>query len=399
MLVELGLVEQRYRAVLEVLNDGATVTDVQWVVEAYALFLSALLLLGGALGDRFGRRRVYAQGVILFAVASVFCGLARDVRLLVLARAAQGIGAALLVPGSLAIISASFSERERGRAIGTWSGFSAITAAVGPVLGGLLTEHVSWRAIFYLNIPVAIGAVLATLFAVRESRDTSVGREVDYAGVAVLTVGLTALVLALVEGNAWGWGSAGVLGLLAASLAGLVAFVVIERRSLAPIVDFRFFRSRSFLGANLVAFTVSFSMFAMFFFLALYMQNILGYGPLDAGLRFLPSTLVIIVMGPIAGRLADRVGPKPLMVAGLLTVSLSLLLQSQLDLHTTFSDLLVINKTDLAPMVGADLDVMRRDAAAVRADRRFAMISLTADPAATPVLEWVREQLRVTQAV
>jgi predicted MFS family arabinose efflux permease len=187
---------------------------------------------------------------------------------------------------------------------------------------------------------VAAGAVAVTLFAAHESRDDTAPRAVDVPGIAALTVGLTALVLALVEGNAWGWGSARIVVLLAVTVAALVGFVAIERRSPVPVVDFAFFRSRSFVGANVVAFTVSFGMFAMFFFIALYMQNILGYSPLEAGVRFLPSTLVIIVAGPISGRLSDRVGPRPLIVAGLVLVSASLWWQSRLDVDTGYGYLL-----------------------------------------------------------
>jgi EmrB/QacA subfamily drug resistance transporter len=319
----------------------ASLSALEWVINGYTLAFAVLLVTGGRLGDIFGRRKVFLIGVVVFAAASATIGLAPTEEWLVASRVIQGIGAALMMPGTLSIISNAFPPHERGKAIGTWAGVSAIALALGPVLGGWLTEEVSWRAIFYLNIPVAILAVTVTLFAAEETRDETVSRKVDFPGILAITVGIGALVLALVEGNAWGWDSAGVIGLLATSIAGLAAFIAIERRSAAPIVDFEFFRSRSFLGANVVAFAVSFSMFAMFFFLALYMQNILGYGPLDAGIRFLPSTLVIIVMGPIAGRLADRVGPKPLMVAGLLIIATSLGMQSRIDLDTTFADLLV----------------------------------------------------------
>ncbi len=319
----------------------ASLASLEWVINGYTLAFAVLLVTGGRLGDIFGRRRVFLIGVVVFAASSGAIGLAPTEEWLVAGRVIQGIGAALMMPGTLSIISNAFPPHERGKAIGTWAGVSAIALALGPVLGGYLTQEVSWRAIFYLNIPVAIVAVAVTLFATEESRDETVSRKVDFPGIAALTIGIGALVFALVEGNAWGWTSGGVLGLLALSVAGAVAFIAIERRSPAPIVDFDYFRSRSFLGANVVAFAVSFAMFAMFFFLALYMQNILGYGPLDAGIRFLPSTLVVIVMGPIAGRLADRVGPKPLMVAGLLIIALSLGMQSRIDLDTTFADLLV----------------------------------------------------------
>ena len=217
-------------------------------------------------------------------------------------RALQGVGAAFMMPGTLSIISNAFPPAERGKAIGTWAGVSAIALALGPLVGGWLTEDVSWRAIFFLNLPVAAGAIAVTLFAAHESRDETVSRTVDIPGIAALTVGLTALVLALVEGNSWGWGSPEILALLATAVD--LAWSRSSRSSAArprPIVDFDFFRSRSFVGANVVAFAVSFSMLAMFFFLTLYMQNILGYSPLEAGVRFLPSTLIIIVAGPLAG--------------------------------------------------------------------------------------------------
>jgi EmrB/QacA subfamily drug resistance transporter len=204
------------------------------------------------------------------------------------------------------------------------------------VVGGFLVENVSWQSIFFLNVPVAALAVAVTLAATRESRDESSTHHVDYPGVAAITVGLSALVLALVEGNSWGWGSAAIVALLAISAVGLVAFALVERRVVEPMVDFRFFRSRSFLGANLVAFIVSFAMLAMFFFLALYMQNIKGYSPLQAGVRFLPSTVVIILVAPIAGRLSDRIGPRPLMTAGLLIVAGSLFWQGHLQVDTSY---------------------------------------------------------------
>jgi EmrB/QacA subfamily drug resistance transporter len=251
------------------------------------------------------------------------------------------MGAAFMMPGTLSIISNTFPPAERGRAIGTWAGVSALALAIGPAVGGALTEYVSWRAIFFLNLPVAIGAIVVTLFAVRESFDKTVERKVDFAGIATLSVGLSALVLALVEGNAWGWGSAAIVALLATAAVGLGAFALVELRGRVPMVQFEFFRSRTFFGANTAAFIVSFSMLAMFFFVALYMQNILGLSALEAGVRFLPSTVVIIFAAPIAGRLADRIGPKPLMVAGLGLAALALYLESNITATSTYSALLV----------------------------------------------------------
>jgi EmrB/QacA subfamily drug resistance transporter len=208
--------------------------------------------------------------------------------------------------------------------------------AIGPVVGGFLVENVSWQSIFFLNVPVTIVAVFVTVAATRESRDESSTHQIDVPGVLTISVGLGTLVLALVEGNSWGWGSPAILALLATSAVALVAFAIAEVRAAEPMVDFSFFRSKSFLGANLVAFIVSFAMLAMFFFLALYMQNIKGYSPLQAGVRFLPSTAVIIVAGPIAGRLTDRIGPKPLMTLGLLIVAASMFWQGHLTPDTSY---------------------------------------------------------------
>ena len=217
---------------------------------------------------------------------------------------------------------------------------SALALAIGPVLGGFLVESVSWQSIFFLNVPVAVGAVVVALFAVRESRDETATQRIDVPGVLSLSGGLAALILALVQGNGWGWGSPRELVLFAIAAAGLSAFVWIERHQDSPMVDFSFFRSRTFLGANVVAFIVSFAMLAMFFFMALYMQNVLHYSPLQAGIRFLPSTLMIVLIAPLAGRLADRVGSRPLMTFGLLAVSGALLWQSQLTVSSGYGTLL-----------------------------------------------------------
>jgi EmrB/QacA subfamily drug resistance transporter len=318
----------------------ASLSSLEWTVNAYTLTFAVLLVTGGRLGDIFGRRRMFVFGVVLFAASSAAIGLSPNQEWLVAGRALQGIGAAFMMPGTLSIISGAFPPAERGRAIGTWAGVSALALAIGPVVGGALTEYVSWRAIFFLNLPVAVGAVAVTLFAANESRDESVEWVVDYPGIGVLSVGLTSLVLALVEGNNWGWGSPGILFLLIVAALALPAFFAVERRVRAPMVDFSFFRSRTFVGANSVGFIVSFAMLGMFFFLALYMQNILGYSAVQAGVRFLPSTLLIIVTAPISGRLADRIGPRPLMAVGLALVAVSLFLQTGIDVHTGYGKLL-----------------------------------------------------------
>src|SRR4051812_25819627 len=314
----------------------SSISGLEWTVNAYTLSFAVLLVTGGRLGDIFGRRRMFLLGVLMFGASSGFIGLSQSEAWLVAGRAAQGIGAAFMMPATLSIITNAFPAHERGKAIGTWAGVSALALAIGPVVGGFLVENVSWQSIFFLNLPVAALAVVVTLFATKEARDETAAQSIDVPGVAAITIGLTALVLALVQANSWGWSSARILGLPAVAVVGLVAFAVIETRSANPMVDFKFFRSRSFLGANIVAFIVSFAMLAMFFFLALYMQNVRGYSPLQAGVRFLPSTVVIIFAGPIAGRLSDRIGPRPLMSAGLLLTSASLFWQGHLAVDTSY---------------------------------------------------------------
>jgi EmrB/QacA subfamily drug resistance transporter len=315
---------------------GSSISGLEWTVNAYTLSFAVLLVTGGRLGDIFGRRRMFLFGVIAFGASSAFIGFSQSDAWLVSGRAAQGIGAAFMMPATLSIISNAFPPQERGKAIGTWAGVSAMALAIGPVVGGFLVENVSWQSIFFLNVPVAILAVFVTVAATRESRDETSTHQVDAPGVLTISVGLGALVLALVEGNSWGWGSASILALLGVAIAALAAFAYAEVRSPEPMVDFRFFRSKSFLGSNLVAFIVSFAMLAMFFFIALYMQNIKGYSPLEAGVRFLPSTGVIILAGPIAGRLTDRIGPKPLMTLGLLIVAGSMFWQGHLTPDTSY---------------------------------------------------------------
>ncbi len=321
-------------------NDlGSSLSGLEWTVNGYTLSIAVLLATGGRLGDIFGRRRVFLIGVIVFTVSSIAAGLAPGTAALIVSRITQGIGAALMMPATLSIVTNAFEPHERGKAIGTWAGVSALALAIGPVLGGLLTEHVSWRAIFFLNVPVGVAAVIATLFAVRESRDEGVGREVDYLGVGTLTAGLTALVLALIEGNSWGWGSAAIVGLFATSIVMLTAFVVIEQRVKAPVVEFPLFASRNFIGANLVALIVTFAMLAQFFFIAIYMQDILGLSPLEAGVRFLPATLMIVAIAPIAGRLTDRIGPRWLIGTGLTLVSGALYWLTTIEVTTTYGDI------------------------------------------------------------
>jgi EmrB/QacA subfamily drug resistance transporter len=319
----------------------ASTSSLEWTVNAYTLTFAVVLVTGGRLGDLFGRRRMFLYGVAVFGLSSLLIALSRSDTWLIAFRAVQGIGSGFMMPATLSIITNTFDAHERGRAIGTWAGVSAMALAIGPVLGGLLVQDVSWQSIFILNVPVAIAAIAVTLFATRESRDETAIREVDIPGMASLTLGLAALVLALVKSNAWGWGSTRVIALFAIALLALAAFVAIEPRRRAPMVQFSFFRSRSYLGANVVAFIVSFAMFATFFSLALYMQDILHFSPLQTGLRFLPTTVVVMFAGPISGRLADRIGSRPLMTGGLIAVSASMFWMTGITTHSSYGFLVV----------------------------------------------------------
>jgi EmrB/QacA subfamily drug resistance transporter len=319
----------------------ASTTSLEWTVNAYTLSFAVMLVTGGRLGDLFGRRRMFLLGVSIFGAASFLIALSQTDTWLIAFRAVQGIGSGFMMPATLSIITNTFDAHERGRAIGTWAGVSAMALAIGPVVGGFLVEEVSWQSIFLLNVPVAALAIFVTLTAVRESRDEIAIREVDIPGVATLTLGLAALVVALVKSNAWGWGSVRVIGLFALAVAALAAFAALEPRRRAPMVDFAFFRSRAFFGANVVALIVSFTMFATFFSLALYMQDILHFSPLQTGLRFLPTTVCVMFAGPIAGRLADRIGSRLLMTGGLLAVSASMFWMTGITTHSGYGYLVV----------------------------------------------------------
>jgi EmrB/QacA subfamily drug resistance transporter len=291
-------------------NLNATVIGVQWVVEAYALFLSALLLVGGSLGDRFGRKRIFVIGVALFALASAGCGLAANIDQLIVARAIQGIGGALLVPGSLAIISASFDEDRRGRAIGTWSGFSAITTAIGPVLGGWLIEHFSWRAVFFLNLPIAAAVIVISLWRVPESRDTEETGQLDWVGAALATIGLGGLVYGLIDSSRINFFQPVVLASLGVGVISLVIFLFVETRVRNPMLPLRLFRSRDFAGANLLTLLLYAALGGALFFLPLNLIQVQGYSATAAGAAFLPFILIMFSLSRWSGGLVDRLGAR-----------------------------------------------------------------------------------------
>ncbi|MGH9880506.1 MAG: DHA2 family efflux MFS transporter permease subunit [Pyrinomonadaceae bacterium] len=289
---------------------NATVIGVQWVVEAYALFLSALLLVGGAFGDRYGRKRVFLVGLTLFALASAACGVAANINQLILARAVQGIGGALLLPGSLAIISASFAPDQRGRAIGTWSGFSAITAAVGPVLGGWLIEHVSWRAVFFLNLPLAAAVIVISLWHVPESRDRDQSGPLDWRGAGLATIGLAGVVFGLIESSRMGFLQTTVVAALVIGVVSLAAFVFVEARARNPMVPLSLFRSPDFAGANLLTLLLYAALSGAMFFLTLNLIQVQGFSATAAGAAFLPFILIMFFLSRWSGGLVDRYGAR-----------------------------------------------------------------------------------------
>jgi EmrB/QacA subfamily drug resistance transporter len=287
-----------------------------------------------------GRKRMFTAGLAIFTLASLACGLAPSAGFLIGARAVQGVGAALMNPATLSIITATFPPRERGQAIGIWAGVSALALAIGPLCGGLIVDNINWHWIFYVNVPVGVVGIVVSQFVIRESRDTSHEQSIDLPGLATSGLGLLALSYALIEGNAHGWGSGEIVGLFVASVVLIAAFVVIELRRRLPMFDLSLFKIGAFTGANLVAMLVSLGMFGVFFFVSLYVQNVLGYSPTKAGAIFLPMTVLIIIVAPLAGRMSDRIGSRWLMGAGMTLVGISLLLYQRVGLHTGFWSLL-----------------------------------------------------------
>jgi EmrB/QacA subfamily drug resistance transporter len=317
----------------------ASFSDLQWVVDAYALTLAALLLTAGSLADLLGRRRVFAAGLAAFTVASLLCGLAPTPLALNLARAFQGVGGAVMWATSLALIAQEFQGRERGTAFGIWGAITGVAIAIGPLVGGILTDTLGWEWIFFLNVPVGVAAFLITWTRVAESRDPE-ARGVDWGGLLTFSGALVMLIFALIRGNEEGWSSPLIVGLLSGSIALLVLFVLCELRVERPMLDLSLFRKPTFAGASIVAFALSASSFAMFLYLTLYLQNILGFTPLETGVRVLPITLLAFAVAPVAGKLSAVVPARAIMAVGLGLAGLGLALMHGLTGSSEWTALL-----------------------------------------------------------
>jgi EmrB/QacA subfamily drug resistance transporter len=302
---------------------GATVSDLQWIIDGYVLAFASLLLTGGILGDRYGRKRMFLTGLAIFTLASLGCGLSGSGGQLIAFRALQGVGAALLMPGTLSILTVTFPPEERSRAIGLWAGVSGLALALGPTLGGYIVEHSGWETVFFINVPIGVLAFAIASRTVRESVSEET-RHLDLPGLALGTGGLFALTFGLIEANQRGWSDPLIVGSLVLAAILLVAFLVWEHRSPKAMMPLAFFRIPTFSAGNSVAFSVSLGMFSIFLFVTLYMQAIRGYTPFQTGLRFLPMTVMIIVTAPIAGHVAQRIGPRIPMTYGLTMASAGL---------------------------------------------------------------------------
>jgi EmrB/QacA subfamily drug resistance transporter len=319
---------------------GIGLSELEWVVNAYALTFGVLLLIGGKLADMLGRRAIFITGLMIFTLSSLACGLATNPEVLIAARTVQGIGAALMNPATLSIITATFPPRQRGMAIGIWAGVSALALAIGPLVGGLLTEKISWSWIFFINVPIGVLGVLAARVFIDETKDSSAEQRLDLPGLLTSGLGLFALTFGLIETNHHAWTSTIVVSMLLLGVVLLAVFVLLELRQRLPMLDLSLFRNRTFAGANAAMLLVGLAMFGIFFFTSLFVQNILGFSAIETGASFLPMTVLIILVAPVAGRISDQVGPRWLMGAGMVLLSASLLLFGRLETDSTFWGLL-----------------------------------------------------------
>jgi EmrB/QacA subfamily drug resistance transporter len=314
-------------------------SDLQWVVDAYSLTLAAFLLTAGVVGDINGRRIVFSVGLAVFSLASLVCGLSTTSLMLNLSRAVQGVGGAIMFATSLALIAEAFQGRDRGTAFGIFGAVTGGAVAIGPLVGGAITSGIGWRWIFFVNVPIGVVAIFITLTRIAESRDPT-SRRIDWIGFLSFSLSLFALVFALVRGNDEGWSSSTIVGLLAVSAVLMVVFVINERRSTDPMLDLALFRKPAVVGVSMVAFAMSASIFAMFLYLTLYVQDDLGFNPFPAGIRFLPLTLLAFLVAPFAGRLTVRIQSRYLLGSGLLLVTVGLLLMSRTHPNSTWTVLL-----------------------------------------------------------
>ncbi len=319
---------------------GIGISELEWIVNGYALTFAVLMLTGGKLADLLGRRRIFIVGLAVFIAASLACGLATSASFLIGARVVQGAGAALMNPATLSIITATFPPRQRGTAIGIWAGVSAMALAIGPLVGGVLTEQINWSWIFFINVPVGIIGIIVARLVIEESRDTSEEQRLDLPGLLSSGIGLFALIYGLIEANNYGWTSGRILGSFAVAVIGLVLFVVLELKQRLPMLDLSLFKNPTFAGANAVMLLVALAMFGIFFFVSLYVQNILGYSATQAGATFLPMTVLIILLAPVAGKVSDRYGSRWPVALGMTFLSASLLVDSTFDVNSTFWNLL-----------------------------------------------------------
>jgi EmrB/QacA subfamily drug resistance transporter len=337
LLLDITIVNVALPAIEKAL--GASFSDLQWVVDAYALALATCVLTAGALADLFGRKRLFVIGIVLFTIASAACGIAGDPLFLILARGVQGIGGAVMFATALALLSQEFHGKERGTAFGIWGATVGLAVAIGPLVGGMLTSWLSWRWIFLVNIPIGVGAVALAAAQLRESSDPEHSR-LDPVGLVTLTGGLLCLILALIEGNSHGWSSGLIIGLFVGAAVLLTAFVIAEAVQPTSMVDLALFRRPAFVGAQVTAFAISSTIFAMFLYLTLYLQDILRLSPLQTGVRFLPLSLVSFLAAPVAGRLSARVPIRLLLGGGLALCALALWLMSGISAGSSWTTLL-----------------------------------------------------------
>ena len=304
---------------------NAGLSELQWIVDAFTLLLASLMLTGGTMGDLYGRKRAFIIGLVVFTTGSLLCALSPTIQILIGGRAVQGIGAAIMMPSTLAILSNTFTDpKERAQAIGIWAGVSGIALALGPALGGVMVDAFGWQSIFYINVPIGLIALGITIKLVPESKNPE-GRNLDIVGQLLAITGLAALTYAFIEANSYGWRSATIITLIAASLVALIVFGVWETRAKSPMLQFSFFRNLTFLGSNLVGLLVSFGFFGMIFFLGLYMQQVQGYSPTQAGIRQLASTLAVMVSAIVSGRIVGRIGTRIPITVGMGLVGASIL--------------------------------------------------------------------------